>query len=312
MSLPALTAVPAHPSTRRRGARGRRVPYLSPVPSTATQPAAGETETTVLTWDDATTRWTTALAAASRSPRTIRLYASHLRKLATAHPDGPTTVTTDDLRAVLATQGWSPEYRKSLRTAYVGFYTWLVAEGLADTNPAARLDVISVPQGVARPAPEDVITRALAGAYERVRTMILLAAYAGLRDAEIATVSPLNYDGNGLYVTGKGGKTRYVPIIREDLAAILRTAQRNGQPWLFPGQIDGHLSPEYVCRLLSRALPGKWTGHTLRHRCATQMFAGTHDLLAVGAVLGHSRPETTQRYVRMPTDALTAAVAAAA
>ena len=42
------------------------------------------------------------------------------------------------------------------------------------------------------------------------------------------------------------------------------------------------------------------------------MFAGTHDLLAVGAVLGHSRPETTQRYVRMPTDALTAAVAAAA
>jgi site-specific recombinase XerD len=266
----------------------------------------------VLTWDDATTRWTTALAAASRSPRTIRLYASHLRKLATAHPDGPTTVTTDDLRAVLATQGWSPEYRKSLRTAYVGFYTWLVAEGLADTNPAARLDVISVPQGVARPAPEYVITRALAGADERVRTMILLAAYAGLRDAEIATVSPLNYDGNGLYVTGKGGKTRYVPIIREDLAAILRTAQRNGQPWLFPGQIDGHLSPEYVCRLLSRALPGKWTGHTLRHRCATQMFAGTHDLLAVGAVLGHSRPETTQRYVRMPTDALTAAVAAAA
>ena len=40
--------------------------------------------------------------------------------------------------------------------------------------------------------------------------------------------------------------------------------------------------------------------------------AGTHDLLAVGAVLGHARPETTQRYVRLPDDSLRAAIAAAA
>lgn len=45
---------------------------------------------------------------------------------------------------------------------------------------------------------------------------------------------------------------------------------------------------------------------------ATQAYAGTRDLLAVGAVLGHSRPETTQRYVRMPDDALRAAAHAAA
>lgn len=63
--------------------------------------------------------------------------------------------------------------------------------------------------------------------------------------------------------------------------------------------------------LLSRALPEGWTGHTLRHRMASVSYAATRDLLAVGAVLGHSRPETTQRYVRMPDDALRAAVSAA-
>jgi integrase len=66
-----------------------------------------------------------------------------------------------------------------------------------------------------------------------------------------------------------------------------------------------------VSKLLSRALPPGWTGHTLRHRLATAAYGGTRDLLAVSALLGHSRPETTQRYVRLPDDAIRAAVAAA-
>ena len=41
-------------------------------------------------------------------------------------------------------------------------------------------------------------------------------------------------------------------------------------------------------------------------------YAGTRDLFAVQELLGHSRPETTRRYVRLPDDAVRAAVAAAA
>lgn len=54
-----------------------------------------------------------------------------------------------------------------------------------------------------------------------------------------------------------------------------------------------------------------WTAHTFRHRLATRAYAGTRDLLAVSELLGHSRPETTQRYVLLPDDALVAAVEAA-
>ncbi|QHO92219.1 integrase [Actinomyces sp. 432] len=226
-------------------------------------------------------------------------------------PSSPEDVTTDDLRQILAGD-WAPDTRKSIRTALTGFFRWLHAEELIAEDPAARLAPVSVPPGVARPAPEDVIARALAEAEPRTRAMIMLGAYAGLRAAEISAVDVTRYDGAGLYVTGKGGKTRYVPIIRDDLHAILRDAQRRGERWLFPGGTGGHLSPGHVTKLVSAALPDGWTAHTLRHRCATAMFAGTRDLLAVGAVLGHSRPETTQRYVRMPTDALTRAVQAAA
>jgi len=107
-------------------------------------------------------------------------------------------------------------------------------------------------------------------------------------------------------VHGKGGKTRLVPL----LPIVTRLLEpRTG--WAFPSPGGGHITPGHVTRLLSRALPAGWTGHTLRHRMATAAYAGTRDLLAVGALLGHSRPETTQRYVRLPDDALLAAVTSA-
>lgn len=260
------------------------------------------------TWADAASAWATTLQAAGRSPRTIRLYLCHLRKIERITPAGPAHVTIADLRHVLATGGWAPETRKSVRSALVGFFNWAHAEGLTDTNPAARLDRVSVPAGVPRPTPEEIVARAIETSAPRVRAMIMLGAYAGLRCIEIAPVHSRDWDGDGLYVTGKGGRQRYVPVVREDLRAVLHQADG----YLFPGRIEGHLSAGYVGKLIGWALPEGWTAHTLRHRCATRMFAGTHDLLAVGAVLGHARPETTKRYVRLPDDFLREAVAAAA
>lgn len=202
---------------------------------------------------------------------------------------------------------WSPETRKSARSVYRRFFSWLKSTGTIARSPAARLEPVRVPQGAARPAPDQVIRKAMATADERVRLMMMLAAYAGLRCAEIAQVRSADLDADLLRVRGKGGKTRLVPVVHPGLLARLRALDG----WAFPGGVDGHLSPAHVSKLLSRALPGGWTGHTLRHRMATAAYAGTRDLLAVGAILGHSRPETTQRYVRMPDDSLRRAATAA-
>ena len=258
-------------------------------------------------WSKWTAGYATAMRAADRSPSTIRLHRYYLARLARLHSD-PAAVTTEDIQVLLADSGWRPETKKSARSVYRMFFRWAHRSGLSDHNPALRLESVRVPPAVARPAPEDVVGSVMAAADARIALMAMLAAYAGLRCAEIAQVHEEHLNGDVLRVVGKGRKVREIPIV--NLCLLDRLREVNG--WAFPGRCGGHLTPGHVSRLLSRAMPDHWTAHTLRHRMATTAYAGTRDLLAVGAVLGHSRPETTQRYVRLPDDAVRAAMKAAA
>lgn len=248
----------------------------------------------------------TAQQAAGRSAGTIRLHRYRLLDLAERFRS-PAAVTTDQLVQLLAHDGWAPETRKSVRAAYRAFYRWAYQSGRLEADPTEGLPSVRVPPAVARPAPEHVVHVGQAGD-DRTRFMVQLAAYAGLRAGEIARVHGRDLVGDLLHVLGKGGKRRVIPVVHPEL--LERLAQLEG--WAFPNGRGSHLSPGRVTRLVSSALPGGWTAHTLRHRMGTAAYAGTRDLLAVGALLGHSRPETTQRYVQLPQDALRAAVRAAA
>lgn len=259
------------------------------------------------TWAVTVPVYVTYLHAANRSTGTIRLHRHYLRHLATTVPR-PWSATTEQLTAALAVPGWSAETRKSARSVVVSFYRWGHGTGRVTPDPSRGLPAISVPQGEPRPAPEAVLERALRRADDRERVMLLLAAYAGLRCAEVARCHRDDLVDGLLRVTGKGGKVRTVPVLHPDLVAAFTRADG----YLFPGRCEGHLAPATVSVLLSEVLPDGWTGHTLRHRFGTRAYAGTRDLLAVGRALGHSRPETTQRYVQMPADALWAVVRAAA
>lgn len=258
-------------------------------------------------WQAAFEAYYTALRAAGRAPGTINLAFHYLTMLRELYPL-PWLVSTGDLQAVLARANWAPETRKSARTAFRGFYRWAHGAGLIEDDPAARLEKVRVPRGRPRPTPEHLVAQLLRSAPPRIGFMAMLAAYGGLRCAEIAQVHGRDLVGDELVVHGKGGKDRGVPVV--DARMLARLQQVNG--WAFPNGQGHHLTPGHVSRLLSRAMPEGWTAHTLRHRCASVAYAGTRDLLAVGELLGHSRPETTQRYVRMPDDALRAAARAAA
>ena len=246
---------------------------------------------------DALRHYVIALRAAGRSSGTIRLHRHYLDGAARVIPS-PWSASSDDLLGVLAHEGWAPETRKSCRGALSSFYRWGHGTGRISSNPAASLPSVRVPAGRARPTPESVYLEALAGADRRGRLLLKLAALCGLRALE----------GDLLRVAGKGGRVRVVPV----LDAELHQAISEAEGWLFPGRIDGHLSPGYVSRLLGELLPAGWSGHTLRHRYGTRAYAGTRDLLAVGELLGHARPETTRRYIALPDDAIRAAALAAA
>jgi len=243
--------------------------------------------------------------AAGRSPGTIRLYAYRLTDLAGTVP-GPGDVSTEHLIRLLGDPSWAPETRKSVRSAWRSFFRWAVQTGRVESDPTIGLPTITVPEPIPRPAPEHVVRAALQLDDERLVLMVLLAAYGGLRACEVAAVHSRDLAGDVLNVVGKGGKHRVVPVSGDLLERLQRV-----QGWAFPSPLGGHITPGHVSRLLSRALPDGWTAHTLRHRMATTAYAGTGDLLAVQRLLGHSRPETTQRYVLLPDDRLRAAAAAA-
>ena len=256
-------------------------------------------------WNTALHQYATSQRAAGRSPGTVRLHAHYLSGLARTI-NRPWLATPVQLLEYVAHDGWAPETRKSASGAVRSFYRWGHGMGYLPDNPALQLPSVKVPQGRPRPTPELIVAQVVRR-NDRIGFMAQLGAYAGLRAGEIARVHGDQFTGNDLIVVGKGGKTRGIPIVHRGLAHRLTVLEG----WAFPNGYGSHLSPGHVTRLLSDALPDDWTAHTLRHRMATQAYAGTRDLLAVGEVLGHSRPETTQRYVLLPDDARRAAVAAA-
>jgi len=189
------------------------------------------------------------------------------------------------------------------------FYDRAVDLGCISQSPADSLPRVKPAKPSPRPAPESIVNVALRRARPREQLMIRLAAELGLRRCEVASVhaEDMTQDALGwsLIVHGKGQRNRRLPVPSGLAAQILANAQGG---YLFPGGDDGHLSPRWVGKLLSRLLPGNWTMHPLRHRFATRAYHLDSDLLAVQQLLGHESPATTRVYVQLPDDRLRSTV----
>lgn len=262
--------------------------------------------------------WGTWLRAVGRPETTIGLRTYHVTRAFREIETDPYSLGVDDLITWLATKTWQAETRRSYLSSLRAFYRWCQATGRRADNPAALLPSVKPPRGVPRPTPDLIYWSALEAADDRTRLMVRLAAVCGLRRGEIAVARREHMVpdlvGWSLYVTGKGGHARTVPV-PDDLAHEI---SRMPAGWLFPststrgGRAGAHLTPAHVGKLVSSVLPDGWTCHTLRHRCATVAYAAERDLRAVQELLGHAKPETTARYTKVPMDAVRRAVAAAA
>jgi integrase/recombinase XerC len=224
----------------------------------------------------------------------------------------PADVDGDQLRAWFAGKEWRPETRRSRRTTLRHFYRWLIEAGVVTVNVAERLPRVKPATPIPRPAPNLAVTTALANATPRERLMVRLAREAGLRRNEVAVGHTRDLvedlEGWSLIVHGKGARDRLVPLT-ESLAAELRAMPAG---YFFPGDVDGHLSAQWVGILVARLMPGAWTMHTLRHRFATEVYDVSHDLAATQDLLGHASPATTRVYVASDRRRLRALVEEAA
>ncbi|MCW5696361.1 MAG: tyrosine recombinase XerC [Bauldia sp.] len=114
-----------------------------------------------------------------------------------------------------------------------------------------------------------------------------------------------------LRITGKGGKTRLVPVLPSVSAAVetyLRLcpyAAAPGEP-LFVGVRGGPLNPRIIQKAMETlrsalGLPESATPHALRHSFATHLLSASDDLRTVQELLGHASPSTTQAYTAVDT-----------
>ncbi len=249
-------------------------------------------------------------AAAGRPKSTLYQRSYHLRRFSRQHPD-PFTVTLDDLIEWLGDNEWGQSYRRSVRSALRGFFSWLHVTGRHTHDPSALAPVVRIDMGLPRPADEITVSTAMLAADNRLRLMLRLAAHAGMRCCEIAQVHSRDVHGHrgsySLVVHGKGRRERMVPI-----SDMLARDLLDADGFTFPGQIEGHLSAAYVSKLISRALPGT-TAHQLRHLFATRALKGSGgNLRIVQELLGHATIATTQIYTAVDRDEVRAAAAYAA
>ncbi|MBS1693175.1 MAG: tyrosine-type recombinase/integrase [Actinobacteria bacterium] len=281
-------------------------PRLPPGPTPAAPP---------LNWAPWIALFADEQRAAKRRPRTIETRTKHLVVLARRRPElQPLTITRADLVEYLAAHEtlWEPRTVHSVVTTMRVFFRLLVDLGHRIDDPARSLPTVRIPRALPRPCPDHVVRAAYDEiSDERLLLAIRIVVETGCRRGEVANMHPSNVEGRPgeyqLHIEGKGGHERAVPISDELAQRILES----GDTWLFPGRDGGPLTAGHLGKMITAALPGPWTTHTLRHRFATVAYQATADLRAVQELLGHASPVTTSIYTRVADGAMRRAAEAA-
>ena len=290
--------------------------------------------------------WLDHLAHERRaSPRTVRAYGdnvlAYLNFLERHRGEALSVadmgdITAAELRAYLAFrrepgddgEGLSPRSLSQSLSSIRAFHRYL--DHRLDA-PNAAIGLVRGPRikvGAPRPVSEDQAHGLIAELsldpdrddweVARDEAVLTLLWGCGLRISEGLSLTmrdaPL---GDSLRITGKGGKTRIVPVL--DIVRERIDFYRTALPFvlgpdepLFRAKRGGALSPRHVQatmqNLRSRlGLSDRATPHALRHSFATHLLGAGADLRSIQDLLGHASLSTTQRYTQVDAAGLLAA-----
>ncbi|MGX5723023.1 tyrosine recombinase XerC [Shinella zoogloeoides] len=274
--------------------------------------------------------WLAALAGERRlSDNTLEAYERDTRQFLaflTEHIAAPArlkdieALRPADLRGFLAARRRDGAGARTLGRGLAGlrsFLRHLERKGLANAAGATAVRSPKQPKSLPKPL-SDRQAIAVVDAHEqlaeepwiRVRNAAVLALLygCGLRISEALSLTPADFAGSpaSLRITGKGGKTRIVPLITpartgvEDYIELCPYQLGEDRP-LFRGARGGPLQPAIIQREMQKlrgalGLPDSATPHALRHSFATHLLAGGGDLRTIQELLGHASLSTTQVY----------------
>ena len=204
-------------------------------------------------------------------------------------------------------------------------YRFALREGRIDIDPTQQLGSPKIPRSLPKSLSEDEVEKLLNAPDAeqllglRDRAMLETLYATGLRVSELVAlkVSEVSLDMGVVRVTGKGDKTRLVPLGEEALDWITRYL-REARPMLLDGQLadamfvtqrgDG-MTRQAFWYLIKRyaVLAGivkHMSPHVLRHAFATHLLNHGADLRVVQMLLGHADISTTQIYTHVARERL--------
>jgi len=287
-------------------------------------------------------RWLAYLRSERRlSPKTQEAYGRDVRQLLVFLGEHwGTTVTlqrfaaleASDVRAFMASRRADDIGSRSLMRALAGlrsFGRFLEQDGSGRLGALAAIRAPKV--GKSLPKPIGIVTaKRLTEAdlragedreswiWARDAAVMALLYGSGLRISEALGLKrrdvPLPGQGDVLVVTGKGNKTRMVPVLQNVLELIQDYVAMCPHPLpadgpIFVGARGGPLKARIIQLTMARlrgalGLPDSATPHALRHSFATHLLSRGGDLRAIQELLGHASLSTTQIYTGIDTERL--------
>lgn len=261
------------------------------------------------------------------SPLTSENYARDIRVLLKyLNKDNLEQVQSQNIRQVIAQlhgKGLSGRSLSRMLSAWRSFYNYLIRDHRFQHNPCTGMRVPKSPQKLPNVLSPDETAQLLAFQTDNILTirdsaMFELFYSSGLRLAELTQLKPANisFPEGTIRVTGKGGKTRIVPVGNFAIQALKAWLEQRPQiikpevTALFLSQHGDAISARTIShRLKSR---GRLQGihqnvhpHILRHSFASHLLQSSGDLRAVQEMLGHAYITSTQVYTHLDFQHLT-------
>lgn len=220
--------------------------------------------------------------------------------------------------AQLHSKGLSGRSLARTLSAWRGLYHFLARDYAFTVNPCIGIRSPKSPKALPHALSPDEAARLLSFSVDedlmalRDKAMFELFYSSGLRLSELAGLRPddLDLSDATVRITGKGGKTRIVPVGRQALQVLREWAKqrellvRPGVTALFLSRYGKAISPRSVSDLLKRralkqGMSSHIHPHVLRHSFASHVLQSSGDLRAVQEMLGHASISTTQVYTHL-------------